>query len=246
MNEKHTRWTGDEIEKFVAMYPTAPLDVLEKEFGLKKSSLNSAAHRYGVKRNRQFVKADSDIYHNLYTQYELDFIRNNYKTMTDEEIAIAIGRSRGSVKNHRNEMGLFRRINKNTAYENTSIYIRRHNVEWKKKSMQYCNFKCILSGDRFDEIHHLVSLNTILKSTYDKLHIDSELFDINTISENEKQIFLNEFYTEQDKYPLGVCLRKDIHAQFHNAYKYGDNTPEQFYKFAKEFYPNAQLNLYYN
>ena len=240
---KHIKWTGEEIEKFISMYPTAPLDILEKEFHLKKTSLHSAAHRYGVHRIRQFKESAEDIYHNFYTEHENEFIKNNYLVMSDETMAEALGRSRQSVKNHRNEMGLHRVQKRNTAYENTSIYIRRHNVEWKKNSMKNCNFKCVLSGDRFDEIHHLVSLNTILESTYNKLSIDPELFDINKIEEDNKIQFLEEFYKEQSKYPLGVCLRKDIHMHFHNIYKYGDNTVEQFYEFAKEFYPGVKLNI---
>lgn len=243
IENKHIRWTGEEIEKFISMYPTAPLEVLEEEFHLKRSSLNSAAHRYGVKRKRQNPAYTEDIYHNFYNEYENEFIKNNYLDMSDEEIAEVLGRSRISVKNHRNEMGLHRVQKNKISYDNTAIYVRRHNVDWKMASMKNCGFKCIISGERFDEIHHLVSLNIILKSVYNKMSFDLKTFDINKITEEKRQAFLNEFYIEQAKYPLGVCLKKDIHMQFHNVYGYGDNTVEQFYEFIKDFYPNINLNI---
>jgi hypothetical protein len=243
MSDSHLRWTGEEIKRFIELYPVASLDTLTEEFHLSKSSLNSAAHRYGVKRKRQFVYDGVDRFHNFYTKDENDYIKENYLIMSDEEIAEVLGRSSKSVKNHRNEMSLHRQNRKNTLYENVSIYIRRHNVQWKKDSMEKCNFKCVVTGERFDEIHHLVSLNTIIDAVYKKLSIDKEQFDINKIDEKSKQAFLEEFYKEQRKYPLGVCLRKDIHMQFHNMYKYGDNTIQQFYDFIKEFYPEVKLDI---
>ena len=36
-------------------------------------------------------------------------------------------------------------------------------------------------------------------------------------------------------YPLGVCVRKDIHDLFHNIYGSGGNTEEQWNKFYEDF-----------
>jgi hypothetical protein len=122
--------------------------------------------------------------------------------------------------------------------------VNRHLLqEWKKKSMKNCEFKCVITGDRFDEIHHLVSLNAILDSVYNKLNLDFETFDINLLTEVERHKFLNAVFEEQANYPLGICLRKDVHMQFHNYYGYGNNTTEQFYEFVEKFYPNIQVNI---
>ena len=93
--------------------------------------------------------------------------------------------------------------------------------------MAACNYRCIITGDRFDEVHHLVSLNSILKDVLlnNEINVKSD-FSVYTKSELDQ--ILSLFLQEQSKYPLGVCLRKDIHKDFHNKYGYGNNTLEQF------------------
>ena len=162
--------------------------------------------------------------------------------MSDDEMANILGRSKSSIKNHRVLMGIYRTQKGSINYENVAIYVRRHNKQWKQDSMVNCSFRCIVTGERFDEIHHLVSLNTILNNVYTKLNIDKEAFDINATDEQHRHSFMQAVYEEQTKYPLGVCLCKDVHCQFHNQYGYGDNTIEQFEEFLHINYPGIQLN----
>lgn len=178
-----------------------------------------------------------------YSEQEEEFILNNYQNMSDDEMANILGRSKSSIKNHRALMGIYRTQRGNINYENVTIYVRRHNKQWKQDSMVNCSFRCIVTGERFDEIHHLVSLNTILNNVYIKLDIDKETFDINALDEQHRNSFMQTVYEEQSKYPLGVCLCKDIHCQFHNQYGYGDNTILQFEEFLQINYPNIKLNI---
>jgi hypothetical protein len=178
-----------------------------------------------------------------YSEQEEAFILSNYQNMSDDEMANILGRSKSSIKNHRTLMGIYRTQRGNINYENVAIYVRRHNKQWKQDSMVSCSFRCIVTGERFDEIHHLVSLNTILNNVYTKLDIDKETFDINTLDEQHRNSFMQAVYEEQSKYPLGVCLCKDIHCQFHNQYGYGDNTIEQFEEFLHTNYPNIKFNI---
>ena len=43
------------------------------------------------------------------------------------------------------------------------------------------------------------------------------------------------FNSIHDKYPLGVCVRKDIHKLFHQIYGAGGNTENQWNKFVEDF-----------
>ena len=50
-------------------------------------------------------------------------------------------------------------------------------------------------------------------------------------SQEELTAILQMFRTIQNKYPLGVCLTREIHMAFHNKYGYGNNTQVQWDSF---------------
>lgn len=235
-DNKRQYWTKEEDDLLKGVYENIPLDETVELFPNRtRNAIITHAMKLGL---RAYVDTK------YYSDKEEEFISNNYQTMSDDEMALVLGRSKSSIKNHRALMGIYRTQRGNINYENTSIYVRRHNVQWKKDSMIECDFKCIVTGERFDEIHHLVSLNTILENVYTGLGIDRETFDINQIDEQDREKFMQCVYEEQSKYPLGVCLRKDIHCQFHNQYGYGDNTIEQFKEFLHTNYPNIKFNIH--
>lgn len=109
---------------------------------------------------------------------------------------------------------------------------------WFKKSIESCDNKCAVTGDKYQpkfEIHHLKSFNLIIKEILDQLNLKAkpvkyyskkELYSIRKLSEQEHNKL------------LGVCLRPDIHDLFHSYYGFGDNTPEQFYEFKEKFIQN--------
>ena len=120
------------------------------------------------------------------------------------------------------------------GYNDLSEYVRRNNLEWKTESMKNCEYKCVLTGERFDDIHHIYGLNLILNETMYNLNIEvKENMDDYTSEELRK--ILDTFRNIQSTYPLGVCLSKPVHSLFHSIYGYGDNTQEQWNEFVKDF-----------
>lgn len=117
-------------------------------------------------------------------------------------------------------------------------YFHNKITQWKKESMKNCKYKCVLSGDKFDKIHHLYSFNLILKESLHNTNMS--LKRINEYTLEELLVIEQEIRKLHYKYPLGVCLRGDIHKLFHNLYSYGNNTPEQFYEF-KQRYDNGEF-----
>lgn len=163
-----------------------------------------------------------------YTQKEMDFIVNHYKTMSDEDIGKVINRTPKSVQAKRLQLGIKKQGI--SSYNLLSEFVRRNNFKWKNESMKNCNYKCVITGNRFDEIHHIVGLNYILDISLKELGYDL-VYDTRYYTDEELCTILNKFREVQGRYPLGVCLTKDIHTKFHSIYGFGNNTLEQWEKF---------------
>lgn len=225
-------WAKWEDDMLIANYSNMPAEELAKM--LNGRSRNAVVH-HAIALGIPGFKP----YHE-YTADEELYIEENYLYMSDEEIASVLGHPRASIKNRRNKLGLHR-PKTTTKYESAVTYFRKYNFDWKKESMERCNYKCVISGGRFDDIHHLVSLNTIVVDACCKNNIDLNAFDPNFASDAERKFFLDIVMAEQSNYPLGVCLSHEIHMEFHREYGYGDNTPEQFNTFICDHYPERKI-----
>nr|DAE79309.1 MAG TPA: CCAAT/enhancer-binding protein beta [Caudoviricetes sp.] len=171
-----------------------------------------------------------------FNDFEKDFIKNNYCRLTDKEIGERINRSASVINNYRYRNNLIK-LHERSSYLDLAEYVRRNNLKWKKASMKNCHYKCVLSGERFDDIHHIHSLNLILDETLNLLKLEIKE-DINDYSAIEMKNILETFRDIQNKYPLGVCLTKEIHQQFHNIFGYGNNTQDQWNKFIQNYNKN--------
>lgn len=172
----------------------------------------------------------------FYTSKEEEYIRNNWQSKTDEEIAIVLNRTPKKIRDKRLNMGLCRVEHGVDSYKQISDFLRGNNYEWKKKSMEACNYKCVLTGDKFTDIHHLFGFNMIVDQVLRRLEIYT--VEMSELTQEQLDMILTEFKKEQDKYPLGVCLRKDIHILFHQIYGHGNNTIEQWEQFVS-YYKNT-------
>jgi len=114
----------------------------------------------------------------------------------------------------------------------TPIYIfMRHKIhDWKNKSIKNSDYKCIISKERFNEVHHLQSFNLIVKECMKDLNLELKENVIDYSSE-ELNLISEHIIELHEKYPLGVCLTTKIHDIFHSIYGNGDNTPDQWYDF---------------
>jgi hypothetical protein len=106
-------------------------------------------------------------------------------------------------------------------------------LAWKKESIANSEYKCVITGRKFHEVHHLYSFGKIIFEALENtgLKINN---NISEYSDNELSLFTNEVIRLHKYYPLGVCLERKIHILFHRLYGKGNNTPEQFYDFKKK------------
>ena len=112
--------------------------------------------------------------------------------------------------------------------------LRDHLQEWKKSSMQECNYKCVLTGGEFDNVHHLYSFKNIMHEVFDELSLP--LYQtIGEYSEEERDNIYKLLNDRHKYYGNGVCLCKSLHKLFHDTYNYFNNTPEQFKEFSNRY-----------
>lgn len=174
----------------------------------------------------------------FYTPEEEEYIRNNWQSQTDEEIAVVLGRTSRKIRDKRLNMKLCRVEHGVDSYKQISDYLRGNNYEWKKKSMEACNYKCVLSGEKFTDIHHIFGFNMIVDQVLQRLKIYT--VEMPEFTQEQLDIILKEFKQEQDKHPLGACLRKDLHISFHQIYGHGNNTIEQWKQYVSAYKSNYQ------
>lgn len=215
-------WSDEEIDIMMKYYEYLPVDDIMQM--LPKRTRNSII--------LEAVKLKlKNITNKNYSYEEQEFIRNNYVKMTDFELGDVLGRTKNSITRMRSILKLQRPSKK--SFISISVFLRQHNYRWKIESMENCQYKCVITGDKFGAIHHLYAMNLIVEDVCKALNIDDD-FDVKTASEEMKETILNKFIEEQGKHPLGVCITKELHLEFHKRYGYGDNTPEQFENFIKE------------
>jgi len=110
-------------------------------------------------------------------------------------------------------------------------YLRNRTInQWKQDSMINCGFKCAITGQRFDVIHHVIGFDQILKETLETIGLPIYQ-EINLYTQDELILIENKCLAIHYKYGLGICLTEGIHKEFHLIYGYGNNTKEQFEEF---------------
>lgn len=220
-------WSDDEIKILKLNYPNKTLDEMEQL--LPNRNRKTIVERAYELKIRNVTK---------YSKEQEQFIKDNWTSMSDEEMANCINKTKSGIIGKRLMLGLLR-IKENSSYNDLSEYVRRNNIEWKKKSIKACNYKCYITGDRFQAIHHIYGLNLILNETLNELGILIKA-SMDDYTDIELRNILDTFRVNQDKYPLGICLREDTHKLFHNIYGYGNNTYKQW----SEFVNNINKNKY--
>lgn len=118
----------------------------------------------------------------------------------------------------------------------SSLYdiLRTTISEWKAQSMQKCEYKCAVTGCKDFDIHHLYGFDLIIQETLEELGYTLDKYlNIQKMSQKDLESVKELFLVIHARQPLGVCLQKDVHREFHSKYGTGGNTPEQFYEFMK-------------
>lgn len=114
----------------------------------------------------------------------------------------------------------------------TNFYqeLRSDTKDWFNESISFCNYKCVISGLNFDNLHHTTPFKNIVDETLFLVGIDKR----NAVSDYTPEEFDN--LTDVLKYlhieyGFGACLTKEIYQLFHDNYGYKDFSAFDFLDF---------------
>jgi len=111
-------------------------------------------------------------------------------------------------------------------------YLRGVILQWKKDSARGCKYKCVISGENFDHIHHIHNFSEIVYETFDICGISRKQKVVDYTEQELLQLSIVCIYLH-DEYGLGKCLTKELHIEFHSTYGNRNNTLEQFEEFVE-------------
>jgi len=111
-------------------------------------------------------------------------------------------------------------------------YLRGSITQWKKDSMRDCKYKCVITGESFDEIHHAYNFSSIMYEAFDICNISfrPQIIDYTERELLQLSIVCSHLHFE---YGLGKCLTKKLHTEYHSLYGRKNNTLKQFEEFVE-------------
>lgn len=224
-------WDDDEVRILIDNYSIKPINTIVDMLPYKtRNAVLAKAHTLKLKSYDK----------RCWTEQEDSFILDNYKSMSDYAIGKALNRTKKAVSGRRQIIGAKRiDITSIKSYTSLSRYLRGQLTDWKNRSMENCNWQCVVTGSKKFDIHHLYSFNTILSKFMSKYQFEEK--DLSDYTKDELSNITKLFLEEHDKYPLGVCVCRELHDLFHRQYSKMCNTPEQWYQFVDD-YKNGVYN----
>lgn len=235
MKKLDDHWTSDEDQIIREYYPK----MLAKDF----VSLLPGRTVNGVILRARKLGVTSYYYSQvMFSEEERKYIQEHWLKEADGQIAKVLNRTQRSVKDVRNRLGLHRISDGYTHYADFDKLFRGQIGEWKQRSMEHCNYQCIVTHSKNFQVHHLINFKSILNEAYNVMDEMGLLksFKITDYS-NEEIVRLIEVFKEiHSTYPLGICVRKDLHDLFHSIYGRIGNNELQW----NEFVTNYKMGVY--
>ena len=227
LTENHGYWSDEEINILIENYPTKPM--------IEVMSLLPYRSRTSILGQARIQNLKSYFYLNrIYTDDEINYLKENYALKSYEEMSIDLGRTISAIKQRMIILGL-RKPTEIANYKNLYRYVRQRIVPWRNSVREKCNYTCAITGCRSNIIvHHIRSFNLLLEECIEML--DFPLHDdFGTYTQGQLDEFVKSFLELQEYYGDYVCITEEVHDKFHNIYGCGDNTKEQWEEFIKNY-----------
>lgn len=137
----------------------------------------------------------------------------------------------------------------------TYTELRSDTKDWFNESMEFCGYKCVITGGEFDNVHHTTAFRDIVDEVFKLtgIEVKQQVCDYN---EDEFQHLRDELKDLHIIYGFGACINKDVHKLFHDNYGYTKFSPYDFLDFVyridigefDEWFKknNLQININYD
>lgn len=150
--------------------------------------------------------------------------KGTHLTLEEKEHLSILAKERGNWSGKNNPRHINPLVGEDNGRWNggtTPLYLslREKITNWKQQSMIFCDYKCVITGENFDEIHHTMPFKKIVDEAFDflNLNFNNSILDYSGSDYNNICVKLNDLH---DYYGFGICLNKKVHKLFHDTYGY--------------------------
>lgn len=108
--------------------------------------------------------------------------------------------------------------------------LRSDTKDWFNKSMEFCNYKCVITNGGFDNVHHTTAFRDIVTQVFEitGIEVKQKVCDYEENDFNKLRSVLKELHSI---YGHGACVNKDVHKLFYDNYGYTKFSPFDFLDF---------------
>ena len=126
----------------------------------------------------------------------------------------------------------------------TDLYreLRSETKDWFMATNKIFDWKCALTGVKFDNVHHLVEFKDILAEDLEMNGLDRRS-SIGDYTEEEQTRLKEGMRQLHKKYGYGVSLCEPVHLLFHKLYSYHHCNKQDFLEFTNRFV-DGEFNNY--
>lgn len=115
----------------------------------------------------------------------------------------------------------------NRKIKTTQQYLRENIREWQDYSLKICDYRCEITGEPFEVIHHKYPFYKILEETFKELNIVFQEF-IDYYSEDQLIMIKDKCLEIHFKYGAGACMTNKCHKELHSLF--GNNITIEHYE----------------
>ena len=266
----NTKWSNEDLEKLKSVYKDYTNEEIIKNFFPDRTlrSLEAIAHKYKFNHKTQETidraskngaiknseKQKGKIFSEEHKRHISDAQKKRYESLEQRKIASKNAIKRGLGK------GDLAPLSKNPLYGEKNgrwkggsseliEQLRRDIINWKKSSAEFCDYKCIFTGGRFKNIHHIISFNSLVEQSLHELKLDRRE-NISQYSSDEYNDLKNKVIEVHMQTFYGACMCEELHTLFHKEFTYYDSTLDDFIKFSEriidgyydDFFENNNLS----